>query len=84
VREISAAGPRAALLLGERLAAAGRSEAADVAYRIADPALPEATLRLARSSQASELYERAERAGDRSVALQAATELGDLLATPAT
>ncbi len=69
-----------ALLLGERLAAAGRTEAAEIAYRLADPALPEATLRLARSSQSRELFERAERGGDRAVALQAATELGDLLA----
>jgi tetratricopeptide (TPR) repeat protein len=81
VREITAAGPHAALLLGDRLVAAGRPAAAERAYRIAALALPEATLQLARLLRSREQYERAERDGDRQVALQAATELGDLLAT---
>ncbi len=80
VHEVGAAGPRAALMLGDRLLAAGRPAAAEVAFRLADPELPEATLRLARLRSDLELYERAERSGRRAVALQAATELGDLLA----
>ena len=80
VCEVGAAGARAALLLGDRLLATGRPAAAEVAFGLADPELPEATLRLARLRQDRELFERADRSGRRAVALEAATELGDLLA----